>query len=633
NEDQKDLFLKESPINPSLFKIGGMYLKLNSNFIKNPRIVKFGIISKRHAINSLKGGLHTSFDGSGTILTIGFKGIDPQRTTQTVNTIADLFIQKTLDLKRYKTSSILKTLGEQLILAREKLEGAEKELELYKEKHPTLSLSSDLTEELRQLSNFDIEIQTLKENRKHIKELLLSSGAQTAGNLTVQYKEILSFLSANGVPSAQVVLDDYNSLLEQNQSLKNNGYSQNHPQMLELSQKIKEVENRINELFQDYQKNINSKLEQNNSQLADLNFKLKRLPAQETILAKLVRDKEVNERIFSNVLVKYNEAKIADAAIIPDAFLLDHAMIPEESSNRILVFIILFLGLFLSISGAAGAIIIREIISPSIVDENDLKYDLGLPVLSTIPVIGNEDEMPKEVNPDDKFKIDPKLITSDYAPNIIGEKYRMLRTHLLISNGEERKINTILITSLNANEGKSLTISNLAITIAQQKIPTVLIDADLRRGVLHRSLVCEKRPGLSDLLNSNVDITTDSLQKFLQETHVPNLFLLSSGTQIPNPSELVGSYKMRALIDVLKGKFGFLLFDSPPISVTTDAVILSSFVDRVLFVVRSGHTKKNQLTKNLDQIEGLKSKTMGLIINGADYKLLKSNYNYSYYHY
>ncbi|MHA1329332.1 MAG: CpsD/CapB family tyrosine-protein kinase [Promethearchaeota archaeon] len=176
---------------------------------------------------------------------------------------------------------------------------------------------------------------------------------------------------------------------------------------------------------------------------------------------------------------------------------------------------LLFGGFVISVVGAFGTILIFDFINPSIYDDTDIKSDIDLPILSSIPVIHDEDE------------------------------FRMLRTHLLFNEAQDNAIKTLILTSLNANEGKSLTISNLAITIAQQKIPTVLIDADLRRGVLHRSFACEKKPGLSDLLNSSAGININNIQKILQETHVPNLFLISSGTQYPNPSELLGSFRMK----------------------------------------------------------------------------------------
>ncbi len=631
NNKVKNVLMFELFRSQHRFAVGGMSFEFNPSFLPKPRSVNFTIEEKKNTVNRLRKKITTSLDASRTLLTIRYTGTDPVLTARVANKIADLFVKKTLELKRYKTIAVLKTLGEQLTVARKNLQSAENALEQYRSKNPMLTLSPNLNDDLQQLSNIEVELKAINEDKKMLDDLGQANQTATQDPST-SLKEKLSFLQSRDVPSAQVLLADYNNLLAQRQALLAK-YPETHPNVVEVQQRISDVEKRIKELISNFREDLSTRLANNNRKQRNLNNKLRNLPAQETVLAKLVRDKQVNERLFSSVLEKYNEAKIADAAVIPDAYLLDYAMVPERTSNTVFFILVGIIGLIFSFAGGIASVVLWDLVNPSIKDETDIKYDIHLPILSSIPVIGSEESIPKFVDEKDKFKIDSKLITSDYAPNIIGEKYRTLRTHLLFSEKEHMRIKSIVVTSLNANEGKSLNISNLAITIAQQKIPTVLIDTDLRRGVLHRSFVCEKRPGISDLLNSRADINVANVQKIIQKTHVPNLFLISSGTQIPNPSELIGSFRMKQLISVLNDKFGFILFDSPPISVTTDAVILSTLVDKVLFIVRSGRTKKKQLMQIVEQFEGMKEKTLGIIINGTEFKIDKTNYNYSYYHY
>ncbi len=163
----------------------------------------------------------------------------------------------------------------------------------------------------------------------------------------------------------------------------------------------------------------------------------------------------------------------------------------------------------------------------------------------------------------------PNLIVSDYAPHIAGESFRLLRTKIMMRNEQPQK--SIIIASLNPGEGKSLVAANLAIVFAQQKIPSILIDADLRRGVLHHTFACEKKPGLTDLLIGNSPISFDGIAKMIQKTHIPNLFLLPNGIQIPNPSELLGGNRMIKLYEVLRENFGAIIFDTPPIDIIPDA--------------------------------------------------------------
>ena len=178
----------------------------------------------------------------------------------------------------------------------------------------------------------------------------------------------------------------------------------------------------------------------------------------------------------------------------------------------------------------------------------EIEEKLSLPVLATLPVIGEDKEIPDFVEP--LKKLDPKLITSDYAPHIAGESFRMLRTKILMQTQLDNK--SIIIASLNAGEGKSLVSSNMAITFAQQKLTTIILDCDLRRGVLHNSFACEKKPGMTDILVGNSPINLREVSKIIQKTHIPNLSLISNGTQVPNPSELLGSARMKDLYFMLK---------------------------------------------------------------------------------
>ena len=196
-----------------------------------------------------------------------------------------------------------------------------------------------------------------------------------------------------------------------------------------------------------------------------------------------------------------------------------------------------------------------------------------------------------------------------------------------------KNVKSIFITSLNPSEGKSLNAGNLAITFAQQKLPTLLIDGDIRRGVIHHSFACQKKPGLSDFLYSNADITDENIRKIIQQTHIPNLYLISSGRPIPNPSEVLGGQRGRDVFTFLKKRFGFVIVDSPPISVTSDSVVISQYVDAGLFVVRAGKSNVEQLKAKISEYKDFSDSLAGIVLNYAKLDVKKSHYHYSYYNY
>ncbi len=346
-------------------------------------------------------------------------------------------------------------------------------------------------------------------------------------------------------------------------------------------------------------------------------------------MAELQRDREVKANIYSNILIRYNEAKISDAAIIPDAYVIEEAQIPIIKESRLIKLLYYLAGPLIGIILGFALIVLMDMFDNSVRDVHEVESKMKLPVLAAIPVIISNSEVPELV--EGKNQLDPKLVTSDYAPHLGGERFRLLRTKLMLENS--RSPLSYIISSFAPSEGKSLVISNLAISFAQQKNTTILVDCDLRRGVLHHSFNREKKPGLADLLISPHPVTPEALIKIILETHVPNLFLITSGQPVPNPSELLGSNRMREVYDILKNNFDTILLDTPPIEIIPDALVLNNLVHNLLLVVRYGKTNLNKLANKVKEFDQVKKDFKGVILNASEEILAKDQYSYSYYQY
>jgi capsular exopolysaccharide synthesis family protein len=190
----------------------------------------------------------------------------------------------------------------------------------------------------------------------------------------------------------------------------------------------------------------------------------------------------------------------------------------------------------------------------------------------------------------------------------------------------------LVVTSLNPAEGKSVTAANLSIVMAQQKLRTLLIDGDLRRGVQHHSFLLEKKPGLSDILSSPDEIATLPVNSFIQKTHIPNLSLLSCGMPIPNPAECMNSDKFRELAHVLAEWFDVIVLDTPPLRVAVDAAILPDAFRHYVLVVRAAKTDLVAMERKVRDFPGLHQKILGIVLNGAPFDKKMHDYAYSYYH-
>jgi len=277
------------------------------------------------------------------------------------------------------------------------------------------------------------------------------------------------------------------------------------------------------------------------------------------------------------------------------------------------------LGAFFALVMGLSVAFVLEFLDKSIKTPDDVKKYLKLPLLGTIPKVHFDHKY--ELQDFEKIRqIDSQLVTHDYSPTSIGEAYRALRTNIMFSKTIGR------ITSPAPGDGKSFTASNLAIALAQHKTNTLLVDADLRRGVLHNTFACPKEPGLSNYLTG-----FSTLDEIINETYVPNLSLVSCGSMVPNPSELLGSFKMRQFIEETKRKFDVVIFDTPPLNAATDAVVLGTQTDAVAIVVLCEATNKDVAKRRLELFESVPARVIGVILNGT--KAEMAHPGYSYYHY
>lgn len=202
------------------------------------------------------------------------------------------------------------------------------------------------------------------------------------------------------------------------------------------------------------------------------------------------------------------------------------------------------------------------------------------------------------------------LITLTDPRSPVSESYRTLRTNLSFSS-LDRPLRTLVITSAAPEEGKSTTIANLAVTMAQSGKKTILVDCDLRRPSLHTIFGLNAEPGLTNMLLDENSVPP------LQNTQVENLYLLSSGAKPPNPADLLGSNKLDNVIERLMETADIILFDAPPVIAVTDAVILGSKVDGVLLVVQAGKTRRDHAERAKEMLEKANVHIIGVTLTNA----------------
>ncbi len=205
----------------------------------------------------------------------------------------------------------------------------------------------------------------------------------------------------------------------------------------------------------------------------------------------------------------------------------------------------------------------------------------------------------------------PNLITLTDPRSAAAEAYRTLRTNLMFTS-VENPVQTLLVTSPAAGEGKSLSLANLAVTFAQAGNKTILVDADLRRPQQHEIWNVRNR-GLTTMMLDDTALSNPPLA----ETGVENLHILPAGDVPPNPADILSSKRMNEIIGVLKARAAYVLFDSPPVMAATDAALLSVKVDGVLLVVRAGQSRRDQTVRARQALEQVNARVLGAVLTNA----------------
>lgn len=216
-----------------------------------------------------------------------------------------------------------------------------------------------------------------------------------------------------------------------------------------------------------------------------------------------------------------------------------------------------------------------------------------------------------------------KLISEKGIRSPIIEAYKTLRTNIQFS-GIDKDMRVILLTSADPSVGKSTTSANLAISMAQSDQRVLLIDCDLRKPAVHKLFHLVNKKGLTNILAEGIPYET-----ICNEVGIPNLNVITSGPKPPNPSELLGSQKMKEVLDQIKKDYDVIVLDTPPVLAVTDAAVLSRVVDGVIFVVRYGRTTTDMAARAKENLDRVNANIIGTVINDID----STSYGYTYYYY
>ncbi|WP_063454437.1 polysaccharide biosynthesis tyrosine autokinase [Acinetobacter johnsonii] len=362
---------------------------------------------------------------------------------------------------------------------------------------------------------------------------------------------------------------------------------------------------------------MNAQLGAINKKIGELNATLKELPDLQRRYLQLYREVEVKQQLYTALLNSYQQLRIAKAGEIGNVRIVDTAVEPIKpiAPKKLQILILsIFLGGFLGTLLA----LLRNMMRSGIKDSTQIENELDLPVYATVP---RSPVQESRINILKKKKNIPILAVKN-SDDIAIESLRSMRTAIHFALSSARN-NLITISGPAPEVGKSFISTNLATILAQSDKRVLIIDADLRRGYLHKYFNLDTQPGLTELLNGQ-----QSLDTVIRPTEVPGLSVISRGKSPPNPSELLSSNQFKNLLEQMSEKFDHVIIDTPPVLAVTDGIIISQYTGVNLVIARYAKTQMKELELTLNRFEQAGVKVNGFILN--DIQRSSAGYGYGY---
>lgn len=317
--------------------------------------------------------------------------------------------------------------------------------------------------------------------------------------------------------------------------------------------------------------------------------------------------------LYDELQKRQKETEITKTLSANNIRIIEPALVPQNPirpRKRINVMLGALLGLF----GGVGLAFLLEYMDTTIKTSEDLERTVPVPFLGIIP----------SFSADEESKYD-ELFTFRYPKSSVTESCRSIRTNIIFSSAG-MTLRRLLVTSAGPQEGKSTAVINLGIIFAQGGKRVLIVDSDLRRPRLHRAFNVARKRGLTNLIMG--ESTTEEV---IVKTEVPGVDLIPCGPIPPNPSELLGSVRMREISEELAERYDLVLFDSPPVVAVTDSVVMSKIVDGVVLIAKAGKTTREILTKAVRQLADVETHVLGSVLN--DFNIRGAGYRYYYYYY
>jgi len=581
------------------------------------RAVRFVIIPAVAAASQVRGGIGFNIHPSTTVVDAWYQGTDPSLAPYVLNAAVSALRESGVERLRQLSSQREDYLSHQLAEAATNYQGALAALQRFKEAEGTVDLSAEEQALLNSAQLLDRDRQQQRENLVVLQGILSSDSSHGVSVETLNRLAATPVISTNTAIAFQ--LQNLLKLYDDRRAITAGalGLREDNPSVQALDQRIQQAGRALRQEAQATAEGIRANIQALDARVHDLRGSLAKFPEEETRIGKLQLDASLYNDTYRYLMTQLQSAQLEKATIAPYISVVEYATVASRIgiTTRQRMMVGLLVGLFL---GAVVAFFL-EYLDQTIKTATDVERALKIPVLGLIPV---DPRGTRQAHGGRRHGL--ALITSAAPDDPTSEAYRVLRTNVTFVSAEHRALQLICVTSPGPGDGKSTTAANLAITLAQQGTRALLVDADLRRPIVHRAFNLVQEPGLTDVL-----VGTAAAREAIRPHVIQGLDVLPGGALPPNPSELLGSEAMHRLLGELRAQYDTIIFDTPPALAVTDATVLGTNADAVILVLRAGETEGTAAQRALEAFRRVQARVAGAVLNGVE----KTRDRYYYYYY
>ncbi len=568
-------------------------LTINKVFDLAERSYSFSVTPNAKMAGFIQSGIATSLiSKSGTILKITFQDNVALRAQEVINTLSERYLQQELEEKTSEADQTLAFIDAQIEEINKDVEKSQGQLESFRTEHTIVDAGSQAMMTAQNMAEYESKLQALEIESNVLKNVqeYVNTGKDLSG---------ISLGSAayTDPALAQMIQKLQESIMARNSLLVE--FTELHPDVIKLTEAINSIKSSIKFTLKNDINIIEQRKKTLRRYIQKYQRSLEALPENERKLANLTRNTLVNEKVYNFLLEKRAETAILRSSTVSKTRVLDIAQLPDLpiKPKRLLIILV---GMILGFIVGIALAFLRAFLDDTLKTAEDIDKMSNIPLYGAIP------------------QRKDKTTRSQFE-----EAMRVLRTNLQFVGGA-KKSKVVALTSSISGEGKTTVAVALSKIVSATGKKVVILDLDMRRSRMHEEFSISNKLGVSSVLSGS-----NTLEEVIQKEVMDNLDVVTAGPKPPNPSELLVTSGFDEMIEKLASAYDYIILDTPPIGLVTDAMILLKMADVGLIVTRANYSKKSFL-KNIERFSTEHElHNLGFIINGLE-SSKKHGYGYGY---